>query len=91
LTQSELADLVGTNQPLISDYERGRLQMSAEMAVRFAIALKVSCDDLLGLKAKRNGAQPPRRIMKRLERIQKLSDNDQRSLLRTIDGFLRGV
>jgi hypothetical protein len=29
--------------------------------------------------------------MKRLELIQNLSDHNQRTLLRTIDGFLKGV
>ena len=94
LTQTELAEQVGITQPLVSDYERGRLQLSAEMTVRFALALKVSCDELLGLGKRSNngnGKGPPRRIMKRLEQIQKLSAHDQRTLLRTIDGFLRGV
>lgn len=92
LTQTELADKVGIVQPLISDYERGRLQLSAEMAVRFALALNVSSDELLGLKeSKINGKKPSRRIMKRLEKIEQLSQHDQRTLLRTIDGFLRGV
>jgi transcriptional regulator with XRE-family HTH domain len=92
LTQTELAQQVGVTQPLVSDYERGRLQLSAEMAVRFAMALKVSCDDLLGVRPTNgNGGAPPRRLMKRVEKIQRLSVADQRSLLRTIDGFLRGV
>ena len=93
LTQAELADQVGITQPLISDYERGRLQISAEMIVRFALALNVSCDVLLGLKeSKINGSpKPSNRILKRIERIQSLPDHDQRALLRTIDGFLRGV
>lgn len=93
LTQAELADRVGINQPLLSDYERGRLQMSAEMAVRFALALNVSCDVLLGVKdSKINGTKTPsRKIMKRLDQIQNLSDHNQRTLLRTIDGFLKGV
>lgn len=92
LTQTELAEKVGITQPLISDYERGRLQMSADIAVRFALALKVSCDELLGVtKTNGNGKAPPRRIMKRLDKIQQLSAHDQRTLLRTIDGFLRGV
>jgi len=91
MTQIELAEKVGISQPLISDYERGRLQMSAEMAVRFALVLKVSCDELLGVKNNKNGKMPARRIMKRLNEIEKLSAHDQRTLLRTIDGFLRGV
>jgi transcriptional regulator with XRE-family HTH domain len=93
LTQAELADKVGITQPLISDYERGRLQMSAEMLLRFALALNVSCDVLLGVKdAHINGQKKPsRKVMKRLELIQNLSDHNQRTLLRTIDGFLKGV
>jgi len=92
LTQAELAEQVGVTQPLVSDYERGRLQLSAEMAVRFALALNVSCDALLGTrKANGHGAAPPRRLMKRVEQIQRLSAHDQRTLLRTIDGFLRGA
>ncbi len=92
MTQIELAQMVGTSQPLISDYERGRLQLSADMAVRFALALKVSCDELLGLtKTHGKSKTPPRRIMKRLDQIQQLSAHDQRTLLRTIDGFLRGA
>lgn len=92
LTQTDLAGQVGITQPLVSDYERGRLQMSAEMAVRFALVLKVSCDELLGVgKTNGNGHAPPRRLMKRVEQIQQLSAHDQRTLLRTIDGFLRGV
>jgi transcriptional regulator with XRE-family HTH domain len=92
LTQTELADQIGITQPLVSDYERGRLQLSAEMAVRFALTLEVSCDELLGVsKTNGNGHGPPRRLMKRVEKIEQLSPHDQRTLLRTIDGFLRGV
>lgn len=92
LTQAQLAELVGVTQPLVSDYERGRLQLSADMAVRFALALKVSSDELLGLKVPTDGGKKPsRRVLKRLEQIEALPEYDQRTLLRTIDGFLKGA
>jgi transcriptional regulator with XRE-family HTH domain len=47
-TQNELAERIGTIQALVSDYERYKLRLNAEMAVRFAIALEVSTDELLG-------------------------------------------
>ena len=41
LTQVELADKMGLIQALVSDYERDKLRLNAEMAVRFTLALGV--------------------------------------------------
>jgi len=91
-TQVELAERVGTIQSLVSDYETDRLRLSAEMAVRYALALDVSTDELLHPKAKRhNGRKPSRRVMRRLEKIESLSPHHQATLLKTIDTFLRGA
>ena len=46
-TQVELAKKIGTIQGLISDYKNDNLRLSADMAVRFALALDVSTDELL--------------------------------------------
>ena len=43
-------------QSIVSAIERDVLKLSAEMAVRFALALEVTTDDLL-MPAKRNGAR----------------------------------
>jgi len=93
-TQTELADRVGIIQVLISDYERDRIRMHAEMIVRFAKILGICSDELLGLKQGKNGSSTPkvsRRVLRRVEQIDKLAANDQRALLRTIDAFLQGV
>ncbi len=88
-TQTELAEKMGILQNLVSAYERGRLRLSAEMAIRFAKALGVSTDELLGLeKGKSNGSVKNRRILRRLHQIDHLSKRDQEALLRTIDAFL---
>jgi len=46
-TQVELAGKIGILQTLVTDYENNRLRLSAEMAVRFALALDVWLDELL--------------------------------------------
>ena len=58
LTQVAIAERTGLTQVLVSDYERGRLRLSAEMAVRFAEALGISTDDLLRSHKKKVAATP---------------------------------
>jgi transcriptional regulator with XRE-family HTH domain len=80
---------VGTIQALVSDYERDKLRLSAEMAVRFAVALEVTTDELLGVQpTPKNGRKPSRKVLRRLEQIERLPKRDQEALLRTIDAFL---
>lgn len=88
-TQVELAEKIGIIQALVSDYERDKLRPHAEMVARFARALDVSADELLGLKkTKANGAIQNRRLLRRLQKIELLPRRDQEALIRTIDAFL---
>lgn len=89
-TQVELAEKVGMIQVLISDYERGKLRPYADVVTRFAEALDVSTDELLGTaKAKKTRTKPlNRRFLRRLRDIDLLPKRDQDALLRTIDAFL---
>ena len=93
-TQVEIAQKIGTIQVLVSNYENDRLRMHAEMIVRFARVLGVSADVLLGLdEPKGTGitGKLPRRLLRRVEQIARLSPQNQRALVRTIDGFIRGA
>jgi len=91
LTQTEIAKKIGIIQALVSDYERERLRLHAEMLARFALALSVSTDEIIGLeKQEAAGELPSRRFIKRLKQVGQLSKRDQDTLLRTIDAFLRG-
>lgn len=91
-TQTELAEKVGILQNIVSAYEKGRLRLTAEMLLRFAKALDVSADEILGIQTKQakgsNGSIKNRRILRRIANIDKLSKRDQEALLRTIDAFL---
>lgn len=87
-TQIELAEKLAVAQPIVSDYERGRLRPHPDMLTRFAAALQISADELLGLE---KSVQPPpvnRRFLRRLQAVDKLPKRDQEALLRTIDAFL---
>lgn len=91
-TQVQLAENIGLIQSLVSDYETDRLKLSAEMAVRFAMALDISTDDLLRPKGKKKSiAKPSLKVMRRMEEIEKLSPRQQSLVLSALDSMLRGA
>jgi len=91
-TQQELADRIGITQTSVSDYETGRLRLNDELIARFALALKVSADVMLGLKgSKRGEIKPSLKIIRRLNKITTLPAAQQKALLKTIDMFLKAA
>jgi transcriptional regulator with XRE-family HTH domain len=91
-TQTELAEKIGIIQSLISDYETNRLRLTAEMAVRFALALDVSLDELLHPKAKKHsGRKPSLKVLRRMKQIESLPPARQTVVLKTIDAFVRAA
>jgi len=91
-TQMELAEKVGIIQTIVSAIETNALKLSAEMAIRFAMALGVSTDDLLmPPKRKRQNAKPSRKVLRRLELIESLPSHQQQTVLKTIDAMLKGL
>lgn len=88
-TQVQLAEQIGIIQSLVSDYETDRLKLSAEMAVRFALAMGVTTDELLHTGVKQApGKAPSRKVLRRLEQIESLPRRKQEALIMTIDQFL---
>jgi transcriptional regulator with XRE-family HTH domain len=91
-TQVELAKKMDIVQVLISDYERDKLRPYHEMIARFAKALEVSADELLGLALKKNGNNGASlKLIRRMKKIEALPAVQQKILLRTIDTFLKGA
>ncbi len=89
ITQAELAEKLGLAQPNVSDYERGVLRLNADLILKPTEILKVSADELLGLREPKTTRSPRnRRLARRLEEIERLPRRDQEALLRTIDAFL---
>jgi transcriptional regulator with XRE-family HTH domain len=90
MTQVELADRLGVAQPVVSDYERSELRLHGELIVKLTQILSVSAEELLGLeKPKPNQTLKNRRLLRRLQEIDRLPRRDLQALLRTIDNFLR--
>jgi transcriptional regulator with XRE-family HTH domain len=98
-TQIELADKIGIIQNLVSAYERDQLRLSSEMIIRFALALEVSSDDLLGISSSKESSgrkqaatkKPSLKLLRRLNRIESLPMSQQKTLLQTIDTFLKAA
>jgi len=71
---------------LVSDYEREKIRMYDDLVIRFAIALDVSSDELLGLKNSRPDAPSVSlRLMKRLATIDAFPEAKKKHILRTLD------
>ena len=88
-TQTELAEKMGILQNLVSAYERGRLRLSAEMAIRFAKTLGVSTDQLLGVEAiKTNGKSKDTKLWRRFSQMEKLPRAQRKPIIQVIDSFL---
>ena len=91
-TQVELAGKIGVIQSIVSAVERDERKLTAEMAVRFALALEVTMDELLQPARRKgkeaNSQKPSRKILRRLELIERLPAMQQRALLKTIDNAI---
>lgn len=89
LTQVDLAEILGVGQSLVSHYERGQTNMDAFTLVKTIEALDVSADELLRFSdAEPATGSPPRRFLRRLRLIDRLSEREQKALLQTLDAFL---
>jgi transcriptional regulator with XRE-family HTH domain len=94
LSQRELAERVNVVQVVVSNYEIGKLRITAEMALRFAAALDVPVQELLQTDTPPEIVQqrkPSRKVLERLEQIQSLPRRKQDAILTTIDHFLRSA
>ena len=62
------------------------------VVVRFAQALKISTDELLGVEPWRGeDDRPSLRLVRRLKKIEKLPAAHQKTILKTIDIFVKGA
>ncbi len=88
-TQVELAKIIGIKQTIVSDYERARIRPHIEMAVRLALALEVSVDELLGASPPNSTALKNQRFQRRLKKLESLPKRDQDALVRMMDSLIK--
>jgi transcriptional regulator with XRE-family HTH domain len=88
LTQAELGRAVGVSQRVIAYYETETQQPPGALLADLATALKVSADELLGLKETAEKRSPKRaRLLKRLQKVEELPAVDQRTVLKLVDAL----
>jgi len=84
-TQTQLADLIGIKQYMVSEYETGRITISVDMLARFCRALRCSSDTLFALSKETQKEKTNLRLVKRMNAIDALPEAKKKYILRTID------
>ena len=88
LTQIELAKIVGGTQKMITHYENRVKFPPVDMIPKLAKALKVSTDELLGIKPLKDGEfTKNKNLMRRFTIVSKLPLRDQRSIFSFINAL----
>ena len=86
MSQTELASKTDVSQVMIGKYERGDATPSIEAAKKIADTLEVSLDFLVG---EGQNATFDKKTLKRIQELQLLEDDKQRTLFDLIDTYIR--
>lgn len=96
LTQAQLAEKIGSSQRAISHYETVGDTPPGSIVAQLAQALKVSADELLGLRPPKKSAavtSPPmdtetKRLWKKFQQLNELPEKDRRAVIRLINSLI---
>lgn len=89
-SQGQLAKKLGVNTQRISKYERGIITPPTVMMVKIASTYDVSLDYLLGSESNTAVSKITNQaLLKRIEQIEHLSENDQKVLTILLDAFIK--
>ncbi|MBD99085.1 MAG: transcriptional regulator [Verrucomicrobia bacterium] len=86
LSREQLGKLIGTSGAIIGRYERGDMKPSIEIAAKIAEALEVSLDYLVGSAAV---VVKDKKMLYRLELLEKISEDDKNTILKVVDSYLK--
>jgi transcriptional regulator with XRE-family HTH domain len=91
LTQVQLAEAANTTQRAISYYENEPGYPPAPAVIALARALRVTTDEMLGIKPlkrdRRNEDPELRRLWKKFQQVTNLPEKDQRAVIRLINSL----
>ncbi len=90
LSQKELAKLLNTSYSVIGKYERDEMQPSIEAAKKIAKLVDTTVGYLLGETEQENVLKNPD-MLKRLNEIERMENDDKSHILSVIDGFIKSV
>ncbi len=89
-SQRELAKLLNTSYSVIGKYERDEMTPSIKAAQNIAKLINTTVGYLLGETEQINILKNPE-MLKRLNQIEKLPENDKHCILYTLDSLLQNV
>lgn len=90
LTQTELGNKVGVSYRVIAYYEGETNYPPAHLLPGLAKALKLSVDELLGIKKGRQEEKPQAvALLRKLKKAEKLPKRDQKALLHFLEAMLQ--
>lgn len=87
-TQTELAKELGVTQRMISYYEGHTEYPPSALLPDLANLLRVTADELLGIKPLKKTKKPDTRLQRRMQQIEKMSAAKKRQVLQVIDTFI---
>ena len=89
LTQEQLGEMLDVSQRAVAHWERTPTALYPEQLQALAKALKISADELLGLKPAK--AKPGRksRLQERMEQLEQLPRPKQAAILQVLDMALK--
>ena len=90
LSQKELAKLLSTSYSVIGKYERDEMLPSIEAAKKIAKLIDTTVGYLLSETDEENILKDPE-MLKRLNEIEKMDNEDRGSILKVLDGFIKSV
>jgi transcriptional regulator with XRE-family HTH domain len=86
LSREDLGKKAGTSGAVIGRYERNEITPSVEIANKIALALDVSLDYLVG---NNSVIVKDKKILKRIETIDAMPNNEQTQIFNVIDALIR--
>lgn len=86
LSREDLASAIGTSGAIIGRYERNEITPSVEVAKKIADTLEVSLDYLVGSSSV---LVRDKKMLYRLELLEKISEEDKTTILRVLDSLLK--
>jgi transcriptional regulator with XRE-family HTH domain len=90
LSQTQLAQLIGSTLKAVDYYERRAQNPTAEIVEKIASVFSVTSDELLGRKPLREAKPGPvSKVQQRLDQIANLPREKQKVVLQLLDSFLQ--
>jgi len=89
LTQKELGEKIGLTREAIASYEAGRSHLTDITLLDMVAVLRVSIDEILGLKRQASEIPITRRWAKRMAIIESLPEPVKKHILRTLDDVIK--